>query len=106
MPTVIIVAAGKGERIGRNIPKAFLKIKGKPLFFYSIEKFKNFSRVIVVLPKEYVKEWRKKLKVLYSEIPIEVVCGGEKRQDSVSNGLKKIENDNEIVLIHDERRKG
>ena len=40
MPTVIIVAAGKGKRTGKNIPKAFLKIKGKLLLFYSIEKFK------------------------------------------------------------------
>ncbi len=104
MSTVIIVAAGKGERTGENIPKAFLKIKGKPLLLYSIEKFKNFSRVIVVLPKGYVKEWRKKLKVLYSEMSIEVVYGGKKRQDSVSNGLKKIESGNEIVLIHDAAR--
>ena len=104
MPTVIIVAAGKGKRTGRNIPKAFLKIKGKPLLFYSIEKFKNFSRVIAVLPRGYVKEWRKKLKVLYPEIFIEVVCGGEERQDSVWNALQKIEDDNEIVLIHDVAR--
>jgi len=104
MPTVIIVAAGKGKRTGRNIPKAFLKIKGKPLLFYSIEKFKNFSRVIVVLPRGYVKEWREKLKVLYPEIFIKVVCGGEERQDSVWNALQKIEDDNEIVLIHDVAR--
>ncbi|MCD6221330.1 2-C-methyl-D-erythritol 4-phosphate cytidylyltransferase [bacterium] len=104
MPTVIIVAAGKGKRTGKNIPKAFLKIKGKLLLFYSIEKFKNFSRVIVVLPRGYVKEWREKLKVLYPEIFIEVVCGGEERQDSVWNALLKVEDDNEIVLIHDVAR--
>jgi len=100
----IIVSAGKGKRIGKNIPKGFLEIKGKPLLFYSIEKFKIFSSIIIVIPKDYLKVLGKKLKVEYPDIDMKIVSGGEKRQDSVLNGLEIIKNKEGIVLIHDVAR--
>jgi len=104
MSIAIIVAGGKGERTGKNIPKAFLEISGKPLLFYSIEKFKDFSSLIIVLPKNHLKIWKDKLKLKYPDINMEIVPGGENRQTSVWNGIERIKGDEEIVLIHDVAR--
>lgn len=103
MPTAIIAAAGKGVRLEKNIPKAFVEINKKPLLFYSIEKFKNFH-LIVVLPEEFTEKWKRELKLYFSDLQIEVVPGGKERQDSVLNALEIIEDENEIVLIHDVAR--
>jgi 2-C-methyl-D-erythritol 4-phosphate cytidylyltransferase len=98
MIEAVIVAGGKGKRMGGNY-KQFSTIAGKQIFLYSVEKFLYYGvkRVVLVVPEEKlsmagegVAEFRKKVKV---------VPGGEKRQDSVYNGFK--ETSEEIVLIHD-----
>lgn len=104
MPSVIIVAAGKGKRTGKNIPKAFIKIDGIPLLFFSIEKFKKFENIIIVLPSKYIAQWEQKIKRAYPEINFKIAKGGRRRQDSVFNGLAELDNKDEIVLIHDVAR--
>lgn len=98
---VILAGGGRGSRIG-NIPKAFLKIGRKQLLYYCLENFYNKAEeVILVLPSEYVREWKQKLKAEYKNI--EVVSGGEHRQDSVKAGLNVLEK-SKIIVIHDVAR--
>lgn len=98
---VILAGGGKGTRIG-DTPKAFLKIGRKQLLYYSIEKFyKKSDEIIIALPSSYAEEWKKKLKNSYKKI--EVVSGGEDRQDSVKAALNLIKK-SKIIVVHDVAR--
>jgi 2-C-methyl-D-erythritol 4-phosphate cytidylyltransferase len=98
---VIITAAGYGKRMGR--PKQFIEIGGKPLLEWTISVFENtkvIDEIILVVNKEDVQKGKN---FKYSKLR-HVVAGGEERQISVNNGLKKIADDTEIVAIHDGAR--
>lgn len=98
----ILVGAGRGKRLSLSLPKAFLEIGNKKLFFYSIEKFYKFSdKIFIALPRKYLKTGEELIKEKFPEV--KVVKGGKERQDSVLNCLKFIE-DSGIVLIHDVAR--
>jgi len=102
MKFLILAGGGRGERLNFSIPKSFLKLEGKILFLYSIEKFQNLvDKIFLALPKEYIEKGKEILKNKFPDIII--VKGGEKRQDSVFNCLKLIKEDG-IVLIHDVAR--
>lgn len=103
----IIVAAGKGKRMGTNINKQFLKLKDKPILYYSLKAFENCEKVdsiILVASKEEVNYCKEKIidKYEFKKV-IAVVEGGEERQNSVYNGLIAA-NSFDIVLIHDGAR--
>lgn len=98
---LLLLGAGKGERLNQSLPKAFVKIGGKELFLYSIEKFYKFvDKIFLALPEDYVEKGKELLKDKFTNVS--VVAGGEKRQDSVFNCLNLI--DDGIVLIHDVAR--
>ncbi|MCX8081858.1 MAG: 2-C-methyl-D-erythritol 4-phosphate cytidylyltransferase [bacterium] len=102
MISVIIAGGGKGNRLG-GIPKAFLKIGQKQLLYYSIEKFyEKVCEIVLVLPYGYVEKWNRKLKNIYKNI--EVISGGEHRQDSVNEGIKALKKKDGIIIIHDVAR--
>lgn len=103
--TVIIVAAGKGRRMGSDTPKQYLVIDGKVILDKTIEQFEKNSMVdniIVVVNNEDMELVRKKLSYDRPRIN-KIVVGGEQRINSVYNGISNIEEDmqNGIVLIHD-----
>jgi len=99
---VILAGGGKGSRIG-DVPKAFLKIGRKQLLYYSIETFyKKADELVLVLPSKYVEEWKERLRSKYKNI--EVVPGGEHRQDSVKAGLDTLKKGSRIIVIHDVAR--
>lgn len=100
----IIPAAGSGKRIGQKTPKQFLKIRGKPVFVYILEKFDRctlIDEVILVVPANDVGQVEK----VVSEWGIlkvnQVVAGGAERQDSVQRGLEVISKETEFVVVHD-----
>lgn len=102
---VIIPAAGKGKRMSNNVSKQYIEINKKPIIAYTIEKFQNSSSVddiILIVGKgeeEYVEKY---IKNRYGFTKIKaIVKGGKERQDSVYEGLKVLDNDVDIVLIHD-----
>lgn len=103
----IVLAAGRGKRIGANINKQFLKIKDKPLLYYSLNTFSNsnfIDGIIIVCAENEVEYCKKEIVEKYKIDKVsKVVAGGKERQDSVYNGLKAIK-DCEIVLIHDGAR--
>ncbi|MGB8951912.1 MAG: 2-C-methyl-D-erythritol 4-phosphate cytidylyltransferase [Candidatus Aminicenantales bacterium] len=97
--TTIVVAAGEGRRFGTL--KQFALLKGKPILDWCLEKFEahvEVDEVILVLPD---LRQRQRYMNRYSKISA-VVKGGEKRQDSVWEGFRRIDpKKTEIVLIHD-----
>ncbi|MBE6008839.1 MAG: 2-C-methyl-D-erythritol 4-phosphate cytidylyltransferase [Lachnospiraceae bacterium] len=106
--TIIIAAAGIGKRMGVDIPKQFLEIKGKPVLYYTVsafEKNKNVDSVIIVTGKESIEYCQKDIVEKYSFKKVEaIVEGGKERQNSVHNALNALKDKNGIVLIHDGAR--
>jgi 2-C-methyl-D-erythritol 4-phosphate cytidylyltransferase len=97
----IIVAGGKGKRMGR--PKQFLKIAGRPMLAWTLEAFQKaeiIDGIILVIAKEQMATARR---LRFSKI-LKVIAGGRERQDSVKNGLAALPEDCEIVAIHDGAR--
>ena len=106
MISAIILAGGKGKRMGAKVSKQYIELKGKPILYYTIEKFasyKNINRIILVLPKDEIEYCKKEVLDKYSLKVDLIVEGGKERQDSVYNALEKL-TDDEIVLIHDGAR--
>lgn len=105
MDYVIIVAGGKGLRMGSDIPKQFLPIGGKPVLMRTIERFREYSedlQIILVLPKAQQDYWKKLCKEYHFEVEYLLANGGETRFHSVQNGLALIPDDAEgVVGVHD-----
>src|SRR3989344_6813572 len=105
MNYAIIVGAGKGTRMKREINKILLTLAGKPIIYHTIKAFEDcseISQIILVAQKEDIEELNKtKQKYNFKKIK-KIIEGGAKRQDSVYNGIKAIENPNndDIILIH------
>ena len=100
----IIVAGGKGERMGKEIPKQFLPLKGKPIIMHTIEKFNTTfpnTKIILALPENQFDYWKELCyKYEFTTIPLQIVIGGETRFHSVKNALALV-NEKSIVAIHD-----
>ena len=113
MDYVIIVAGGKGLRMGSDIPKQFLPIGGKPVLMRTLERFREYSptlQIILVLPKAQQDYWRQLCQEYAFPLPSEGVGGdsylladgGETRFHSVQHGLALIPDDVEgVVGVHD-----
>jgi 2-C-methyl-D-erythritol 4-phosphate cytidylyltransferase len=99
----VIVAGGSGKRMGTEIPKQFLLLKGKPVLYYTIEAFlKAFAeiKIILVLPEEHLELGKEIVDGYFDAKQIQITQGGETRFHSVSNGLKLIEEES-IIFVHD-----
>ncbi|SHH44224.1 2-C-methyl-D-erythritol 4-phosphate cytidylyltransferase [Tepidibacter thalassicus] len=108
MNSVVIVAAGKGKRMNSNINKQYIKLNEKEIITYTIEVFdknKNIDEIIVVIRKDEEKFFMEHILNRYKfNKNIKIAYGGNERQDSVYNGIKKVDSDCDIVLIHDGAR--
>ncbi|RDY22753.1 2-C-methyl-D-erythritol 4-phosphate cytidylyltransferase [Romboutsia maritimum] len=107
MNGVIIVAAGSGSRMNANKNKQFIKINGKEIIAHTLEKFynnKQINNVVVVIKKDELDYFNKEIINKYGFNNIKIAFGGNERQDSVYNGLKMLDNNCKIVLIHDGAR--
>ena len=106
--TVIIAAAGIGKRMGSDMPKQFLQIKGKPVLYYTVDAFEkndNIDSVVIVTGRESIEYCRKEIVEKYAFKKVKaIVEGGKERQNSVYNALNTITADTDIVLIHDGAR--
>lgn len=100
--TVLIVAGGKGLRMGSDLPKQFLPIGGKPVLMHTIEAFHHFDRtmkIILVLPQVQQTYWQELCAKHSFVIEHTVVDGGETRFHSVKNGLACVNSG--LVGVHD-----
>lgn len=102
---VIIVAGGKGLRMGSDLPKQFLPVKGVPILMRTIQRFYDYDknlRIILVLPKHQQYYWSKLCEEHHFNIPHQIADGGETRFHSSANGLSLIpDNEDGLVGIHD-----
>ncbi len=105
MDYIIIVAGGKGLRMGSDIPKQFLPIGGKPVLMRTLERFRDYSptlQIILVLPQAQQDYWHQLCKDYDFKVEYVLANGGETRFHSVQNGLAKIPDDAEgVVGVHD-----
>ena len=101
---IIIVAGGKGTRMGAEIPKQFLSLNGKPVLMHTIEAFYDYDstiKIILVLPEEQQDYWKELCEKFDFKIEHQIITGGEARFHSVKNGLDAIMENNVFIGIHD-----
>lgn len=99
----IIVAGGKGMRMGKDLPKQFLPIDGTPILMHTLQAFYDYDpsmTLIVVLPSDQQAYWSNLCGDYHFTIPHVVVKGGETRFHSVKNGLSCIKGEG-LVAVHD-----
>ena len=100
---VIIVAGGKGLRMGSDLPKQFLPMGDKPVLMHTLEVFRKYDetlQIIVVLPQEQQDFW-KQLCQKHSFVVEHILAdGGETRFHSVKNGLALVQGPG-LVGVHD-----
>ena len=105
MDYVIIVAGGKGLRMGSDIPKQFLPIGGRPVLMRTLERFREYSadlQIILVLPEAQQASWQELCKAYHFGVEYTLANGGQTRFHSVQNGLKLIPDDEQgVVGVHD-----
>ena len=105
MDYIIIVAGGKGLRMGSDIPKQFLPIGGKPVLMRTLERFRAYSsalQIILVLPEAQQDYWRQLCEEYHFDVEHQIANGGQTRFHSVQNGLALVPDDAEgVVGVHD-----
>ena len=105
MDYVIIVAGGKGLRMGSDIPKQFLPIGGKPVLMRTLERFREYStelQIILVLPENQQDYWLQLCQQYHFEVKYQLANGGQTRFHSVQNGLALVPDDADgVVGVHD-----
>jgi len=103
MNVAIVVAAGKGTRLGGDRPKQFLQLAGVPVIIHTLKQFersKRINEVIMVLPAEDTAGFESLAQRFELSKVRRIVAGGSTRAQSVRNGLAAIV-DAEIVAVHD-----
>ncbi|TYI77359.1 hypothetical protein E1A91_D06G137000v1 [Gossypium mustelinum] len=103
--SVILLAGGKGKRMGASMPKQYLPLLGQPIALYSLY---TFSRMIEV--KEIVVVCDPSYEDIFEEakdkinVDLKFTLPGKERQDSVYSGLQAVDLNSELVCIHDSAR--
>lgn len=107
MTSAIIVAAGRGTRMGPNVDKLFLEIAGRPVVAHTWQRFAEAACIdeLVVVVREGMQPFFEGLAAKYGFIKkFRLIAGGKERQDSVWNGLQAVASDAEVVAIQDAAR--
>ena len=107
MTAAIILAAGRGERMGANVDKAFLNLGPRPLVACSLLAFEacaDIGAIVLVVRQDRFEAARELCRTLGVSKLFSVVDGGPRRQDSVLSGLAALPPEAELVAIHDAAR--
>ncbi len=105
--TAIVPAAGSGQRLGADLPKALVQVAGRPLLAHAVAaltRHPRVTRVIVAAPADMVAEVAGVLAGNESGAAIAVVPGGADRSASVRAALARVDTDCRHVLVHDAAR--
>ena len=100
---VIIVAGGSGKRMGGSLPKQFSLVGGEPILARTINAFRKAlpaSRIVVVLPAEYIEFW-KNFSARFEVAKHSIVEGGEERFYSVRNGIEALSDAVDLIAVQD-----
>jgi 2-C-methyl-D-erythritol 4-phosphate cytidylyltransferase len=104
--TAIVLAAGKGKRMNMPVAKQFLKLRDKPVLYYSLRAFEDSSvdEIILVTGSDQMEYCREHIVSLYNiNKAVQIIEGGNERYSSVYQALKNVKNA-DYVLIHDGAR--
>lgn len=105
MDYIIIVAGGKGLRMGSPLPKQFLPVGGMPVLWRTIMRFHEYNpllNIIVVLPEDQQEFWHSLCPMEEMGFSYQLANGGTTRFHSVKNGLDLIPDDAQgVVSVHD-----
>lgn len=108
MNTAIIVAAGKGTRMNARMNKQFMLLNDKPLLVQTLEVFqscKAIDSIILVAGREELQICKEQILDAYGFDKVDkLVCGGAERQQSVFNGIRLLNENCSVVVIHDGAR--
>jgi 2-C-methyl-D-erythritol 4-phosphate cytidylyltransferase len=105
--SAVIVAAGKGTRMGPNVDKLFLEVAGRPIVAHTWAAFDSspeIDEIILVVRTGMEAEFERLAKSIQTQKPFRLVHGGAERQNSVLNGIQAVESKTEIVCIQDGAR--
>jgi 2-C-methyl-D-erythritol 4-phosphate cytidylyltransferase len=100
----ILAAAGLGTRMGHETPKQFLELNGVPLVILSLRRIAAcplITDIIVATRAEEIERLDARIREEKFKQPVRVVKGGDSRQASVSQALKHVPDDAELVVVHD-----
>lgn len=102
----LVLAAGRGERLGHALPKAFVPIAGRTLIEYSIRALSASGAIGMIVPVLAASEWTRWKALGLESIQglMEPVEGGAERQDSMQAGLDALPEEIEFVAVHDAAR--
>ncbi|WP_294153979.1 2-C-methyl-D-erythritol 4-phosphate cytidylyltransferase [uncultured Clostridium sp.] len=106
MVSAIVLAGGRGKRMGSVQSKQYIDLNGRPILYYTLNRFinnNNIDKVILVIPEDELELCQREVLDKYNLKVDSIALGGKERQDSVYNGLRKAEG-SDIVLIHDGAR--
>lgn len=100
----IIVAGGKGLRMGGELPKQFIPIEGRPVLMRTLDTFHACDesiQIILVLPRDHQDYWRELCVQYQFAVPHRIADGGATRFHSVQNGLSLVDAPEALVAVHD-----
>ena len=100
----IIVAGGKGLRMGGELPKQFIPVEGRPVLMRTLDAFHAFDsiiEIILVLPRDHQPYWQELCREYQFAVPHRIADGGATRFHSVQNGLALVDEPEALVAVHD-----
>lgn len=101
----LIVAGGKGLRMGGDLPKQFVCIGGRPILMHTLDKFRHCTETILVLPREHQAYWQDLCRRYDYDTPHRIATAGESRFHSVRSGLQLLREhtilSSDLVAVHD-----
>lgn len=101
---VIIVAGGKGLRMGGELPKQFIPVEGRPVLMHTLDAFHSCDssiEIILVLPRDHQPYWQELCREYQFAVPHRIADGGATRFHSVQNGLALVDELDALVAVHD-----
>ncbi|MGE5455142.1 MAG: 2-C-methyl-D-erythritol 4-phosphate cytidylyltransferase [Methylocystaceae bacterium] len=105
---VILAAAGQARRMGMGRNKAYLNLQGRPILAYSLQFFAAWPEVqeivVVTAPDEIAQAEEVVALLTGGSKRIQVVAGGQERQDSVARGIAALANNLDLIAVHDAAR--
>ncbi len=105
--SAIIVAAGSGVRLGKNEPKAFVKIGGRTMLSYSLRVVASVAQIVelvIAVPGGFESAARAEVVAAGVRIPVKITAGGVERQDSVRIALGLTAAESDLIVVHDAAR--
>lgn len=102
--SVIVPAAGRGERSGSEVPKQFVRLAGQAVIVHAVNAFLAFEQCVDIVVAVDGEWCERAAEMLAGDARVRVVEGGSERQHSIARALESLGSDTSIILVHDAAR--